>query len=178
MSGPMALSFSPPLHPGPQPIRGTTTAHGSPPLKGSSREGSHRHTQKRLHINPSKLIINIISSQRRRVHRNPKKPLSQHIILFWRIHPKATLLRATQRFTCKCAYCDTHYVEELQNKLTQPGMVAHSYYLSIQEFHRTGGIVRCRPVWTMEYGLVSENYWMEIQPSDKVICVPCPRSWV
>lgn len=43
---PLTLSFSLPLHPGPQPIRGTTTSHGSPPLKGSSREGSHRCTQK------------------------------------------------------------------------------------------------------------------------------------
>lgn len=83
MPGPMALSFSPPLHPGPQPIRGTTTAHGSPLLKGSSREGSHRCTQKSasrlLGASQHKVTINIISSQRRRVHRNPKKPLSQHI---------------------------------------------------------------------------------------------------
>lgn len=37
----------------------------------------------------------------------------------------------------------------------------------LSQHHRTGGIVRFRPVWTMEYSLVSENYWMEIQPSDK-----------
>ena len=107
-----------PFHPGLQPTRGAALVHGSSPLKQSSLEGLYSHTQKSS-------FTNFLSISWPHQATEAQQNLCATII-FCRIHPKATRQRGIQR-----CYIMQHYVGKLTSKLTKPGMVAHSWSLSI-----------------------------------------------
>lgn len=103
MPGPVALSFSlstPSRSPGYQ--RGHPQSVGFFPLNSPLWKVLTDVPRNQL-LSPSKLTINISSSERRKIHRNPKTPLSHHI-LFCRTHPRTIFLIGIQRLISKCDY--------------------------------------------------------------------------